>query len=239
MKAFAYGALWATVPLPAGAFDPAVLAQRYAGAHTMAGILPIGSAPGRTGRHAAFFWSLRRDAVEAWRRRGLAAWQDEVARLWPEAGELVAGISDAAALQPAFYLHFTAHHPVAARLALIGDAAHATSPQLGQGANMGLLDALALSEAMAAKGGLDDRLMLYALRRRRQIRFYQRASRWLTPLFQSDSGAAAALRDLAFPAMRAIPYLRRETVRSLAGLKTGFLTSGPVPEGDAAKKDPD
>ena len=65
----------------------------------------------------------------------------------------------------------------------------------------------------------------YARARRRHVRFYQRASYWLTPLFQSDGRIAAAVRDVAFPAMKAVPYLRRETVRALAGMKTGLFTS--------------
>jgi len=36
----------------------------------------------------------------------------------------------------------------------IGDSAHATSPQLGQGANMALLDALALAVALRESTGL-------------------------------------------------------------------------------------
>ena len=72
---------------------------------------------------------------------------------------------------------------------------------------------------------IDEALRAYAAARRRHIRFYQAASWWLTPLFQSNSRAVALLRDLAFPLLAGLPYFRRESVRSLAGLKTGLLTS--------------
>ena len=226
-RPFAYGALWTTLPLAGHAFDPAVLAQRYVAARHMIGVMPLGTAPGATGPHAAFFWSIRRDRVEAWKKAGLAAWRDEVRAIWPEAALLIAGIDDPALLQPAFYAHFTARMPVGPRFALIGDAAHSTSPQLGQGANMGLLAALALSEAIERHASLEAALPAYAAARRRNVRFYQAASDWLTPLFQSDSLAAARLRDLGLPALARFGYFRRETIRALAGLKTGlFSTDG-------------
>src|SRR5207342_1517696 len=129
---------------------------------------------------------------------GLAAWKDDVAAIWPEAAELIAPIQAADELQPAFYVHYTARHPVRGRVVLIGDAAHATSPQLGQGANMGLLDARALAAALARQADVAAALADYARARRRHVRFYQRASYWLTPLFQSDGRIAAAVRDVAF-----------------------------------------
>ena len=42
---------------------------------------------------------------------------------------------------------------------------------------------------------------------------------------QSDWRLAAAFRDIAFPAIHAVPYFRRETTRALAGLRTGLFTS--------------
>lgn len=61
-------------------------------------------------------------------------------------------------------------------------------------------------------------------RRRRQLRFYQAASRPLTGFLQSVSRLLAASRDAAFPLMRHVPYLRREMVRTLSGLKTGLFS---------------
>jgi hypothetical protein len=56
------------------------------------------------------------------------------------------------------------------------------------------------------------------------VRFYQAASALLTPFFQSDSRAAALTRDLTFRRLPCIPYVRREMLRTLAGLKTGLFT---------------
>ena len=46
----------------------------------------------------------------------------------------------------------------------------------------------------------------------------------LTPFFQSDSNLASRIRDAAFAPMARLPYIRREMVRTLAGLKTGLFT---------------
>ena len=47
------------------------------------------------------------------------------------------------------YAHHTLQVPAGDGIAFIGDSAHSTSPQLGQGANMALLDAAALAVALA------------------------------------------------------------------------------------------
>jgi len=51
------------------------------------------------------------------------------------------------------------------RVALIGDAAHATSPHVGQGGAMAIEDALVLAEEVTAGDGLDEALTRYADRR--------------------------------------------------------------------------
>ena len=47
----------------------------------------------------------------------------------------------------------------------------------------------------------------------------------MTPFFQSDSRLLADMRDLVFHRMKIIPWLRREMLLTLAGLKTGLFAS--------------
>lgn len=61
----------------------------------------------------------------------------------------------------ASYQHRALTSPIATALVHLGDAWHATSPQLGQGANMALLDAVALGRAMAEAPTVGDALVAY------------------------------------------------------------------------------
>ena len=111
------------------------------------------------------------------------------------------------------------------RVGVIGDAAHAMSPQLGQGANMALLDAWAFSQSLqhAQKNQNIDWSLLwqhYHQLRHSSTQFYQFLSRLLTPLYQSDQWWAGGLRDLVFPWMYQI-YFRKEMAITISGLKTG------------------
>jgi 2-polyprenyl-6-methoxyphenol hydroxylase-like FAD-dependent oxidoreductase len=96
------------------------------------------------------------------------------------------------------------------------------SPQLGQGANLGLIDAGVLAECLETLP-VTAAFAEFSRRRRAHVRYYQFASRWLTPFFQSHSRTAAVIRDLAFPL---IPYVKpayREALRTVAGFKTGLI----------------
>ncbi len=77
----------------------------------------------------------------------------------------------------------------------IGDSAHATSPQLGQGANMALLDALALTVALRDATDLPHAMQRYATMRRWHVRLFQWSSAVFTPFYQSDSRLLPLLRD--------------------------------------------
>ncbi|HEX8470750.1 MAG TPA: NAD(P)/FAD-dependent oxidoreductase, partial [Brevundimonas sp.] len=166
-----WGALWGTVPWPGAPFDEGALEQVYRGASKMIGVLPCGALPHGFGpdspdRLATFFWSLKHGDHATWRAEGLEAWKAEVLSLWPQTGPVLDAITDPDQLTLARYGHHTLALPVANRLAVVGDAAHSTSPQLGQGVNMGLLDAMALAEAIRTHEALSDALTAYARARR-------------------------------------------------------------------------
>ncbi len=225
-KTLPYGALWANIPWPDnGAFSANSLEQRYVRASRMAGILPIGSRGVEEPRLAAFFWSLRRDQFEAWRSRPLTEWKQDVERLWPEAAAAITGITDHAQLVFAQYDHFTMQMPYSDGLVHIGDAGRSTSPQLGQGANMALLDALALARALQSEGSLPDRLRRYWRMRFRHVRLFQAMSAMFTPFYQSDSRVLPVVRDwLAAPLSR-LPVGDNVLARLVAGMTVAPLGS--------------
>jgi 2-polyprenyl-6-methoxyphenol hydroxylase-like FAD-dependent oxidoreductase len=193
-----YGALWTNVDWVDGAgFDARALEQRYRAASVMIGVMPIGTPPGSVRPQAAVFWSLRGDRHAAWRDAGLAEWRDEVARLWPQAAPLLAQVTSPEQVTFARYAHRTLVRPMEERLIHIGDAWRSTSPQLGQGANMALLDAYALALALrgAPRDRVADALAHAVAMRRRHVLLYQAASRAFTPVYQSDSRVLPFLRD--------------------------------------------
>jgi 2-polyprenyl-6-methoxyphenol hydroxylase-like FAD-dependent oxidoreductase len=195
-----YGALWATLDWPEGTSLPAdALDQRYRRAREMAGVMPIGTNPATGKPGAAFFWSVRADKLDALHTGGTEAWKAQVLALWPETKALLPQIADTRDMVFAHYAHRTVRRPVVPGLARplvhLGDAWHSTSPQLGQGANMALLDAAALGVAFARHPDIADALAHYAWLRSAHIRLYQAMSRVFTPLYQADDRLRPFLRD--------------------------------------------
>ncbi len=195
-RSLTYGALWTNLDWPEGSrFDDAALEQRYRRASTMAGVLPIGMPPGQHARQAAFFWSLRADQFESWRKAGLESWKADVRALWPDTAPLLDQIHHAEQMTFAHYAHRTLSRPAEPALIHIGDAWHSASPQLGQGANMALLDAWALAAGLRGAIDVQTGLERAIAMRRRHVRLYQWLSAMFTPVYQSDSRVLPMLRD--------------------------------------------
>ena len=194
-RELSYGALWASlIWSPEAGLDPHTLSQRYHRSNVMAGILPTGLGDG-TEQQAAFFWSLRADAHTAWREAGLAPWKARVARHWPSCSPYLDQISDAKQLTFARYAHRTVARPFASALIHLGDAWHSASPQLGQGANMALLDAWALAKAVSETSDLTLAPEIAVKMRKLHVAAYQALTWLFTPIYQSDSRVLPLLRD--------------------------------------------
>ncbi|WP_371168606.1 FAD-dependent oxidoreductase [Aliiroseovarius sp. 2305UL8-7] len=219
-KQLSYGALWAKLNWVEDAgFDRTLLNQRYNGARNMIGVMNTGMM--RTGEteSAAFFWSLPSDSYQDWRSAGLSRWRDEAVRLWPETEPFVQQVTDPDQFTMARYTHGTLRRPYEDGIAFIGDAAHRASPQLGQGANMALLDAAALADALDRHAPAQA-TVAYARARRVHVAIYQAMSWVFTPMYQSNSRVLPVLRNnLLFP-LSLIPPAPRVLTSLVCGTMT-------------------
>jgi len=114
---------------------------------------------------------------------------------------------------------------------------HAMSPQLGQGANLALVDEVALADAIEAHGDVARALAAYSAARRRHLAFYQFMTRALTSLFQGDSRVMGVLRDRCFPMSRWLRFVRYRMVRTMIGVDRGLLRR-PFPVGQLLRQLP-
>lgn len=223
----AWGALWTTVPWPGAPFDPTALEQVYLGASRMLGVLPCGVLPTAPAAPlATFFWSLKTEIWPDWHALGLQTWKDHCLRLWPELSPVMDAITDREQMTLASYGHQTLARPIGERLAVIGDAAHSTSPQLGQGVNMALLDARALADALATETDLAAALAAYARRRRWHVRLYQALSLGFTPFYQGDGRLLPWVRDHLLGKVARLPFSPRLLAATVSGLLLDPRTTG-------------
>ncbi|MEP5731602.1 MAG: FAD-dependent monooxygenase [Sulfitobacter sp.] len=121
-----------------------------------------------------------------------------------------------------------AHEMVAARVALVGDAAHGVHPIAGQGLNAGMRDVAALAEVITdavRRGedlGSDAALARYQEWRRFDNTTLALATDSFNRLFSNDNPLVRIARDVGMAAVNALPGLRRGFIREAAGL-TGDL----------------
>ncbi len=211
MRDLPFGALWASLETNGGeavaGFSGSTLEQVYHRSNKMVGVLPIGKITPTSSSYTAFFYSLKQDDFAAWQAGGLDVWKETALTLWPDLQKLLSLIAEPEQLVFARYGHHTLMTPHKGRVVSIGDAAHATSPQLGQGVNMALLDAYALGQAFGAAAEPEQAFKAYARARRFHLRFYQAASHFFTPVYQSDSRLLPFMRDWLFAPATKLPLV--------------------------------
>ncbi len=115
--------------------------------------------------------------------------------LWGETAPLLDQLKSEDDLCFAQYAHRALRQPVEGRIIHIGDSWHSASPQLGQGANMALLDAFALAQGLRSSADPAEGLQTAARARRGHVRLYQLLTALLTPVYQSDSRVIPLVRD--------------------------------------------
>jgi salicylate hydroxylase len=213
-----YAAYWTTVDLARGSgIALASLDQRYHRASKMAGIMPVGVNPATGNQGAAVFWSVRPERADAVAAAGIERWRQQFLDLWPEAAPFVEQVNSVDDLTLAVYRHRTgvpSSHP---RVFHLGDAWHCTSPQLGQGANMALMDAAALTKAIKYAENLAGVANHYRHYRGDHVRLYQYLSYMFTPLYQSDSRLLPVVRDAIIHNCARLPLVRTMIATVVSG----------------------
>ncbi|MGE4242453.1 FAD-dependent oxidoreductase [Ramlibacter sp.] len=108
------------------------------------------------------------------------------------------------------------------RVAVLGDAAHSMTPNLGQGTGCAMMTALALAASVDASGDITGSLREWERRERPLIEHTQRWS----SLYGHVTVWPQALRSLAFRALGSVGWLRRQYQRTAQHIPTGYSPDG-------------
>jgi ubiquinone biosynthesis UbiH/UbiF/VisC/COQ6 family hydroxylase len=108
--------------------------------------------------------------------------------------------------------------PVAAGVALVGDAAHAVHPLAGQGVNLGFQDARALADIVAGRSGVERPgdlrvLRRYARERREDVTAMHFVTDGLDRLFATGGEGARSFRNLGLRLVDAQPWAKSALTR--------------------------
>jgi 2-polyprenyl-6-methoxyphenol hydroxylase-like FAD-dependent oxidoreductase len=144
---------------------------------------------------------------------------DALVRAWgsvlPTAGRLLAGVGRIDDLIVGDVLRVQCPRWHDGRLVLLGDAAHAMSPTLGQGANTALVDAAVLAIELGADRPVAQALERYERRRRNAALRVQRRADAVARLASIRSGVSRDARDLLLRAVDHVPGVTARAAHDL------------------------
>lgn len=207
---YKWGALWAMFDVDHWPHKR-VLQQRFRTTRQMFGLMPTERCGDKL--RLSLFWSLPCNAYQDWKMSSLDAWKEQLLELWPESAPVVNQINSHDQLTFATYHHAWPRRLSNPPICIVGDAAHAMSPQLGLGATLAVQDALLLAQHVNALG-IKEGARTFSKKRLPAVRTYQALSRALTPCFQADGGGL--WRDLVFAMSLYIPGVPWLMHRSIA-----------------------
>lgn len=162
------------------------------------------------GEHVSMVWSVADDEAE--RLLGLAP-EALAGEVGAACGHVLGGLRAVGAARAYPLQRLAAERTVAARVALVGDAAHVIHPLAGQGANLGLQDARQLAQVLAAREpgrdpGDEHLLRRYARARAGDVWAMDAAVHGLYRLFASRARPVAALRNAGLNLTGRLPVLK-------------------------------
>jgi 2-polyprenyl-6-methoxyphenol hydroxylase-like FAD-dependent oxidoreductase len=192
---------------------------------------PLGSfghAP--LGGDTTYFWAAAQSpaVTDAVSRRDLVSFAAEWRRVLPIAGEFLAKVSSFDDLLVNTVRRVDCRRWFSGRLVLLGDAAHAMAPNLGQGANSALGDAVVLAEALVPGTSVQTALERYDHRRRPAARRVQNTAGFLQRLCNLHQARAIRVRDAVLMAMTRIPRLGEGTTRRALASEVQTVMSASV-----------
>jgi 2-polyprenyl-6-methoxyphenol hydroxylase-like FAD-dependent oxidoreductase len=227
---YGYGALWTIVDDP-DELCADELYQCLHGTRRYLGVLPTGRG------QVSIFWSERGADMSGVLARGLPAWRDAARHLGGPMAPLLDRVDH---LLPASYRDVVVRTPYrltdpaapgGGGAVLVGDAAHAMSPQLGTGTSLALADAWSLHHALATEATPAAALSAYAARRAAHVRWYQWWTRLMMPVFQSGLSPLAWPRDLLAPSLSQLPWVHDQLVTTLVGDRVSPWRRWELPDG--------
>lgn len=193
----------------------------YFGGGEACGMLPIG------GAHTFWFWGGSGKTVAKLENISFLAWKTRVANSFPAMQQVLAHQSQWSGLVRRLHRSIRCETWSRNNVVLIGDAAHAMSPNLGQGANCALVDALALVCHVAAlprTAAIGDALAQFERERRPLVEAMQRRGTQEGIVGTQDwPGAELLFKLLLRLARLASSARRRAEIRMISGLgRDGF-----------------
>ncbi len=172
-------------------------------------LLPMG---GARGADYALVWCCSPDEA---RRRGALSDEAFLAELEVAFGSRLGHFTHIAG-RAAFPLGLSAVDAlVKGRVAAVGNAAQTLHPVAGQGLNLGLRDAHALSDALSQHGATPLALASFGQRRALDRRLTISATDTLARLFTFDLPALGTLRGLALTALEFVPPVKTALARQM------------------------
>jgi 2-polyprenyl-6-methoxyphenol hydroxylase-like FAD-dependent oxidoreductase len=173
----------------------------------------FGHAP--LGQGFAYFWVAAQapPAADAVARRDLPALIDVWNRTLPAAAGLLTKVSSFDDLLINAVRRVDCRRWFSGRLVLIGDAAHAMAPNLGQGANGALVDTVILAEQLVSGVTAEEAVQRYDRIRRPAVRRVQDMAGVLQSLCGLDSPLAQHVRDAVLTAGTMVPQLGQNAIR--------------------------